>query len=334
MSGGSGSGDIPTGYDESAYFTISSTTDADTFSSRFHHSTDSSIPSYYDSTTGTTLALGNRININDGTYNTQWMIAGFDVEYNRTASDGITYNNGYGIALIPVNYVSTGVWDMSTLNSFTYKKDNKTYALNYYGWTPYSNSDIDTFCNNTMITALQTVLGDHIVNRNVLLANSVYSYTDSSPFYKGDSTVWANRKPYSTGYIWTTRYGSLLSTMQLTGQDSSSIEGTGGNTKFEDMAYGGTDYSASPYDYYGNKYDQGEANYKLPIFDNISVGIDTYGYCTRAHIGLWLKYDLSSKETTYSATTGSAISCISDSGELAWCRSNATAAYRPMIYVR
>ena len=150
MSGGSGSGDIPTGYDESAYFTISSTTDADTFSSRFHHSTDSSIPSYYDSTTGTTLALGNRININDGTYNTQWMIAGFDVEYNRTASDGITYNNGYGIALIPVIQMGTATWNAS--NTLT---------------GAYTSSTMHKSHIPTRMSALQTVLGDHLVEREM-----------------------------------------------------------------------------------------------------------------------------------------------------------------------
>ena len=209
MSGGSGSGDIPTGYDESAYFTISSTTDADTFSSRFHHSTDSSIPSYYDSTTGTTLALGNRININDGTYNTQWMIAGFDVEYNRTASDGITYNNGYGIALIPVIQMGTAAWNAS---------DTLTGA--------YTSSTMHTSTIPTRMSALQTVLGDHLVERDVLLSTAVSGSGESMN---------------SSAYAWTKCYGTLMSIGQMTGTFASN----------------------------SNKYDDGEANYKLPLFDNM-----------------------------------------------------------------
>ena len=244
MSGGSGSGEIPDGYDESAYFTISSVSDADTFSSRFHHSTDSSIPSYYDSTTGTTLALGNRININDGTYNTQWMIAGFDVEYNRTATDGITYNNGYGIALIPV--VNLGSHML-----FYYKKSGTAYTTAYYTGTYFYRS-----VTSTMVNALKTVLGTHLIQRDVLLSqseNSVPSYYSS----------WSAVLYCPQSYAWTTSYLTSMSVYQVLGESALST------TLF---TYGSGTYGGDTSSYAKIlNYDIGEANYKLPVFDTTNA---------------------------------------------------------------
>ena len=323
-SGSSDYPDVPTGYDESAYFTISSLSDAHTFSERFNKSNG-----YSDSTTNTTLALGNRININDGTYNTQWMIAGFDVEYNRTATDGITYNNGYGIALIPVNYVSTGVWDNNANHIYTstFTRDKKTYTYSVYGNTSYSNSDIDTFCNNTMITALQTVLGDHIVNRNVLLADSVYRYSVVSAVALGSITCYYMTQR-STNYSWMNRYATSMSVMQLIGQDMSSVSTTN-NTE-------GLSQNYNFVDIYGNKFDQGEANYKLPLFDNIGVGIDTYNYWTRTPVAI--ESTSTTIKDTYVREFGNFIDIVPPSGFTnstscsTWCHKSA--AYRPMIYIR
>ena len=268
MSGGSGSGDIPTGYDESAYFTINSVEDADTFSSRFHHSTDSSIPSYYDSTTNTTLALGNRININDGTYNTQWMIAGFDVEYNRTASDGITYNNGYGTALIPVTYVTTAAWknDDTNYSYFTYNtsktSDDKTC---YMIGASYINSTIHTETLSNISSQIKTVLGDHIVNRNVLLSSSV-TFNCS---YAYSCTNKGNQTQNSTDYTWTVSDATLLSYTQL--------KGTNNDSYTYSVQGASTLYKTSSIE---NKYDIGEANYKLPLFDNQSISAG-YAYWLR-----------------------------------------------------
>ena len=328
-SGGSGSGDIPTGYDESAYFTISSVEDADTFSSRFHHSTDSSIPSYYDSTTGTTLALGNRININDGTYNTQWMIAGFDVEYNRTATDGITYNNGYGIALIPVTYVTTAVWD-DTVTEFA----NSTKYNNYLkkkGHTSYSSSKMNIETLPAISAALKNVLGDHLIERNVLLGASV---CDWRLLYSGDVTAnnpytkYYYSTGYTTAYTWTTSIATLLSTMQVTGIDMGSVSTT------ENYASGNatSGYTGHNDNYGANKYDQGEANYKLPIFDNIDA-YNNYLYMTRAVQCVCGIYDTILKNVTYVAFQhGSSVEYANST--LSRFPLADSVPVRPMIYVR
>ena len=70
--------------------TWSSTADVDNFLYSCCHDTG-----YYGAT------IGSYVTINDGTYNKEWIIAGFDCEHNKTASDGTPYDNGYGIFMIP-----------------------------------------------------------------------------------------------------------------------------------------------------------------------------------------------------------------------------------------
>ena len=132
------------------------------------------------------------------------MIAGFDMEAGRAAADGTTYNNGYGICLIPKTQVTNATWNANNTLSGAYKS---------------------SLMHNTtlpgIVDALQRVLGSHIVNRNVLLSNSV------------DGSY------HSNAYTWTTTYATLMSIGQMNGSFAA-------NT---------------------NKYDDGEANYKLPVFN-------------------------------------------------------------------
>ena len=155
---------------------------------------------YYDSETDTKLGLGDYVTIQDGTYNVIWEIAGFDTEYNRTASDGTVYDNGYGICLIPKTQVTTEKWNSSTVG--------------------YKSSYVHTTVLPGIVNTLKNVLGDHIVNRNVLLSSSVAT----SP-YKGPNA-----------HTWTTAYATLMSGGQMDGVIES-------------------------------KYNDGEANYKLPVFN-------------------------------------------------------------------
>lgn len=174
-----------------------SISDVDTFFSRFNHANN-----YTDGLNPN--ALGGLINIFDGTYNTTWQIAGFDVEHNRTAADGTVYDNGYGIALIPATIVTNSCWNQTDTTSGGYKSS-------YIRLTPLSN----------IILSLMNVLGSHLVNRNVLLSSSIGSNGSSN------------------AYTWTTDFGTLLSVGQMNGNFAS----------------------------YNNKYDDGEANYKLPLFE-------------------------------------------------------------------
>ena len=66
--------------------TWSSITDVEDFLYFCNHDTG-----YYGAT------IGSYVTINDGTYNKEWVIAGFDMEHNHQASDGNIKDNGYGI---------------------------------------------------------------------------------------------------------------------------------------------------------------------------------------------------------------------------------------------
>lgn len=185
-------------YESKDLGTWSSISDVNTFFSRFNRST-----AYKDG--NTKLSLGNYVTIQDGTYNAVWEIAGFDMESNQLAADGTVYDNGYGICLIPQTQLTTATWNASNTLSGAYKSSTM-HNTNLPG----------------IVTKLQTILGSHIVQRNVLLSSSV----------DGDD--------YSNGYTWTTAYATLMSIGQMTGT-----------------------FAANR-----NKYDDGEANYKLPIFNS------------------------------------------------------------------
>lgn len=185
-------------YSDKDLGTWSSISDVDTFLSRFNHANG-----YYND--GIKLSLGNHVTIQDGTYNAVWEIAGFDMESNQEAADGTTFDNGYGICLIPQTQLTTAAWNASNTLSGAYKSSTM------------HNTHLPG-----IVTKLQTILGSHIVQRNVLLSSSV------------DSNY------YSNAYTWTTAYATLMSIGQMTGT-----------------------FAAN-----NNKYDDGEANYKLPIFNS------------------------------------------------------------------
>ena len=83
--------------------TFNSFTDTNNFCNTYNHSNN------YNG-----LKLGQRIQINDGTYNKAWYIAGFDCEYNNVASDCTIKNNGYGISLIPTTSLMSAQWNTSS----------------------------------------------------------------------------------------------------------------------------------------------------------------------------------------------------------------------------
>ena len=178
-------------------YTINSVTDTNQFCNTYNHDNN------YNG-----LKLGQRIQINDGTYNKAWYIAGFDCEYNHTASDGSIKDNGYGICLIPEDTLIETKWNNTNVD------------------TAYINSSIHYSCINIGNT-FHNILGSHIIKRNVLLG---------SGFIK-DQYDGTNK------YTWTTSYCELLTTNQIIGRMNTEC---------------------------GNKYDKGEANYKLPLFNEIN----------------------------------------------------------------
>ena len=191
---------------------FNSTTDVNQFCNKYNH---------YNGYNG--LKLGQRIQINDGVYNKAWYIAGFDCEYNRQASDGTTYNNGYGICLIPEISLISVQWSETGV------------AM------PYISSLIHTSSIPTIVNNLINILSDHLINRNVLLSDNVD--------YDGKSS----------SYIWTTSYATLTSISQLNGE----------------------------FGKYSTIYDDGEANYQLPIslFTLNILKAAGFGYFSRGLAG-------------------------------------------------
>ena len=189
--------DPNTRYDSDIFYTINNITDTDDFCNTYNHSNN------YNG-----LKLGQIININANSFSNYWYIAGFDMEYNHTASDGTVKNNGYGICLIPAYLTINVYWKLDGDISGGYIESDVHHLLN--GASGYNQS----YINN-----LKTVLGSHLINRKVLLSSSASSYT------------------------WTTSYVTLMSGYQLTGEVAK----------------------------YNDKYDDGEANYKLPLFNYINI---------------------------------------------------------------
>ena len=183
--------------------TWSSVSDVDNFLYSCCHDTG-----YYGAT------IGSYVTINDGTYNKEWIIAGFDCEKNHKASDGNTKDNGYGICLIPKKSLGNYAWDSNS-------------TINGYNGSEMHKSTLPVVANN-----LRKVLGNHLVQRNVLLSNA------------------ADSNYYAKGYFWTTAYCTLMSMGQVTGTFASNR----------------------------NKYDDGEANYKLPLFNYETWSFDTWAW--------------------------------------------------------
>ena len=237
--------DPNTRYESKDLGTWSTTSDVDTFMSQYNHDSNYSYR-------GTLLSLGNYVTIQDGTYNTQWVIAGFDKEHSQTAADGTLYDNGYGICMIPKTIVTTGKWNSKRTTNGGYK-----------------SSTMHTTLLPNIVTKLKNVLGNHIVNRNVLLSSSAASGT-------------------SNAYTWTTAYATLMSIGQMNGTFAS----------------------------HNNKYDDGEANYKLPLFN--------YEDFKTGSNNLWSR-----------GVNGSTGAWVVDSGDyITHLNVNGVYGVRPLIYLR
>ena len=222
--------------------TWSSTTDVENFLYSCCHDTG-----YYGAT------IGSYVTIKDGTYNKEWVIAGFDCEYNHKASDGNIKDNGYGICLIPKKSLGNYVWDST--------------SKGYYG------STINTSILPTVATNLKKVLGNHLVQRNVLLSTG------------RDSSYHAN------AYAWTTVYCTLMSMGQITGTFASN----------------------------SNKYDDGEANYKLPLFNYETWSFDAWA---------WLRGLYGSH------VNGNLVYGLTTSGGSGYNYCHNSHGLRPLIYIR
>lgn len=163
------------------------------------------------------LYLGDIITIKDGTYNADWIIAGFDTEYLKGWKDGDSEHvNKHHISLIPKTILFN-----ARMNS------TNTTQGGYY------NSEMNKTTLPTVANNLKKALGNHLLNRRVLLSNSI---STSAPSMAG-----AGWTGCSNNWHWYDAYCTLLTEVQC---------------------YGSTVLSSS-------FYDVGEGYEKLPVFNFI-----------------------------------------------------------------
>lgn len=139
--------------------------------------------------TFTDLYLGDYFIIQDGTYNAEWMVAGFNTHKNKGNNNIITGNH---IAIIP----RTVLFD-DKMNS-----DNVTTG-------GYKGSYMHTTVMSTVTTRLNSVLGSHLLTRDALITNNVDTTNKSSAY-----TAWAGA---SSGWEWVATRCELMTETEVYG---------------------------------------------------------------------------------------------------------------------
>ena len=114
------------------------------------------------------ISCGTKVTIQDGTYNTQWVVVGADTELNK----GDTPLTKPHLSLIPVINLGNGQMNTSSTSAGA-----------------YANSKMNKETIPAIVNALQKVLGNHLLARRVRLANSTDgSQSNANAYY----TVYAN----------------------------------------------------------------------------------------------------------------------------------------------
>lgn len=165
--------------------TFTSTTELETFLSNHEIATGNF----------TDLYLGDYFTIQDGTYNANWMIAGFDTEFYKgwldNPSNPTPYITQHHLTLIP----------RAPLFNAQMNSTNTTVG-------GYKGSAMHTSTLPTVVSNLQTVLGTHLLKRYALLSNAVDT-TRSNMFGTAGGA--------SSSWEWTEVYATLPSEVQIYG---------------------------------------------------------------------------------------------------------------------
>lgn len=165
--------------------TITSTAELETFLSNHEVSAGQFVDLY----------LGDYFTIQDGTYNANWMIAGFDTEFYKgwldSSSNPTPYINQHHITLIP---------RIPLFNA----------QMNSTNTTPggYKGSAMHTSTLPTVVSNLQTVLGSNLLKRYALLSNEVNTTI---------SNMFGNASGASFSFEWSEVYATLPSEVQIYG---------------------------------------------------------------------------------------------------------------------
>lgn len=141
------------------------------------------------------LYLGDYFTIQDGTYNANWMIAGFDTKFYKgwldNSSNPTPYITQHHLTLIP------------PVPLFNARMNSTNTTSGGYKGSAMHKSTLPTVVSN-----LQTVLGSHLLKHYALLSNAVNT-TKSNMF--GDASG------ASSSWEWTEIYATLPSEMQIYG---------------------------------------------------------------------------------------------------------------------
>ena len=165
--------------------TITSTAELETFLSNHEVSAGQFVDLY----------LGDYFTIQDGTYNANWMIAGFDTEFYKgwldSSPNPTPYITQRHITLIPRVPLFNAQMNSTNTTSGGYK-----------------GSAMHTSTLPTVVSNLQTVLGTHLLKRYALLSPAV----DTTR-----SNMYGNAGGASSSWEWTEVYATLPSEMQIYG---------------------------------------------------------------------------------------------------------------------
>ena len=134
------------------------------------------------------LYIGDYFKIQDGTYNVEWEIAGFDTYLHKGDSDFATHH----LALIPKTNLTT-----SKMN------DTNDTTGGYY------NSYMHQSVIPTIDTNLATILGNHLLARRALLSNAM-----NKDLTSGAGAGWMGS---TTGWDWYTVKSCLMSEVAVYG---------------------------------------------------------------------------------------------------------------------
>ena len=134
------------------------------------------------------IYVGDIVTIQDGVYNAKWVVAGFDTEFNK----GDTALTTHHISLIPATYLFTAPMN-----------DTDTTTGGYAG-SKMHTSTLVTVANN-----LKNALGSHLLERRVLLSNSM-----STSIASGAGAGYTGA---SNGWNWCSAFCTLLTEVQVYG---------------------------------------------------------------------------------------------------------------------
>lgn len=161
--------------------TINSVSELDTFLSDHNIS----------SGTFTDLYLGDYFTLNDGTYNAEWMIAGFNTHINKGNANMINSNRNH-LAIIPRTVLFADKMNSSSTTEGGYK-----------------SSYMHTTVMSTVTANMNNILGSHMLTRDIMITNAINTNATCNGY-----SAWTGA---SSGWEWASTKCELMSEVEVYG---------------------------------------------------------------------------------------------------------------------